>query len=178
MIVSTLFNIVSKFSKTAFLLISLLGSFSLMAQENPPVPITVEVRTARNLDFGSFVAGPTGGSVIVDHSGARTENNDIILLSIGSGAVSSALFDIYANPGTIIYIQDNGESILTNGNGGEIYLTVDSFSTGDRTFVTSAASPQIPNEIFVGGTLRIPANNSGNLPGRYNGTFMLTFIHQ
>jgi hypothetical protein len=178
MIVSTLINIVNRFPKTAFLLISLLGSFSLMAQENPPVPITVEVRTARNLDFGSFVAGSAGGDVIVDYSGTRTYNNDIFLLNMGSGTVSSALFDVFANPGTIVYIQDNGETVLTNGNGGEIYLTVDSFSTGDRTFVTSAASAQIPNEIFVGGTLRIPANNSGNLPGRYNGTFMLTFFHQ
>ncbi len=171
-------SIISSSFKTVFFLLFIVGSFPVIAQENPPVPITVEVRTARNLDFGSFVAGPTGGSVTVDYSGSRTENNDIFLLNIGSGTVSSALFDLYANPGTIIYIQDNGETVLTNGNGGEIYLTVDSFSTGDRTFVTSAASPQIPNEIFVGGTLRIPANNSGNLPGRYNGTFTLTFIHQ
>lgn len=171
-------KIICSSAKKVFLLLFLGATLPLIAQENPPIPIQVEVRTARNLDFGSFVAGPTGGSVIVDHSGARTEKNDIILLTMGSGAVSSALFDIYANPGTIIYIQDNGQTTLTNGNGGEIYLTVDNFSTGERTFVTSAASPQIPNELFVGGTLRIPANNSGNLPGRYNGTFTLTFIHQ
>lgn len=176
MIISNLIKRVRSSSKTALLLLFLLGSFPSFAQENPPIPITVEVRTARNLDFGAFVAGPTGGTVTVDHSGARTDTGDIFLLS--SGTVSSAIFDVFANPGTIVYIQDNGETTLTNGNGGEIYLTVDRFSTGDRTFVTSAASPDLPNEVFVGGTLRIPADTSGNLPGRYNGTFTLTFIHQ
>lgn len=152
----------------------------LQAQENPPIPITVEVRTARNLNFGSFVAGPTGGNVFVDFDGIRTNNGDIFLMTAGSASVSSAIFDVFANPGTIVYIQDNGETTLTNanGNGGEIYLSINSFSTQDRTFVTSAPSADFPNEVFVGGTLRIPGNNTGNLPGSYNGTFTLTFIHQ
>ncbi len=55
---------------------------------------------------------------------------------------------------------------------------LDSFSTGQRTFVTQAPNAQTPNEVFVGGTLTIPADNSGNLPGHYNGTFTLNFIHQ
>lgn len=166
------------FRNTSFLLLLFIFSAEVNAQENPPIPVQVEVRTARNLDFGSFVAEPTGGTVTVDHSGARTDTGDIFLLTMGSASVSSAIFDVFANPGTIVYIQENGETTLTNGNGGEIYLTVNSFSTGDRTFVTSAPSPETPNEVFVGGTLRIPANNSGNLPGRYNGNFTLTFIHQ
>lgn len=146
------------------------------AQENPPIPIKVEVRTARNLNFGSFVVDPMGGTITVDHTGILTNSTDVY--PIGSGGVSSALFDVYANPGTIIHIPEQGETKLTNGNGGEIFLKINSLSTQDRTFVTWEATADVPNEVYVGGTLRIPADNSGNLPGRYNGTFTLTFIHQ
>ena len=178
MIQATTINYRNKVLKVAFLMLFLVGTSSIIAQENPPVPIKVEVRTARNLNFGSFVVDPMGGNLTVDHTGVLTNSTDIFHL--GTGAVNSALFDVYANPGTIVYIQDQGEITLKNqnGNGGIIFLNINSFSTGDRTFVTWEPSADIPNEVFVGGTLRIPADNSGTLSGQYNGTFTLTFIHQ
>ncbi|CAM4208626.1 DUF4402 domain-containing protein [Gillisia limnaea] len=166
------------FYKTSFwLLLFIFSVVQISAQENPPIPIEVEVRTSRNLNFGSFTAGTSGGNVSVSWDGLRTSTGDIVELSAGQ-PVSAALFDVYANPGTIIQIQDFGETVLTNGNGGAIYLTLNSFSTGQRTFVTQTPNAQMPNEIFVGGTLRIPSDNSGNLPGTYFGTFTLNFIHQ
>jgi hypothetical protein len=166
------------FYKTSFwLLLFMFSVVQISAQENPPIPIEVEVRTSRNLNFGSFTAGNSGGNVSVSWNDLRTSTGDIVELNAGQ-PVSAALFDVYANPGTIIQIQDFGETVLTNGNGGAIYLTLDSFSTGQRTFVTQSTNTQIPNEVFVGGTLRIPSDISGNLPGTYSGTFTLTFIHQ
>ncbi|MGA9325876.1 MAG: DUF4402 domain-containing protein [Salegentibacter sp.] len=163
----------SSYLPLVILLVFFFGKVS--AQENPPVPIQVEVRTSRNLDFGSFIAGASGGNVTVDSDGIRTSDGAIFELMLGT--VSSALFDVYANPGTIIQIQDPGEIPLVNASGGEIYLTVNKFSTG-RNFITTAPSADTPNEVFVGGTLRIPADNSGILVGKYNGTFTLTFINQ
>lgn len=148
------------------------------AQENPPIPIQVEVRTSRNLNFGSFTAGNSGGNVTVSYDDQRTVDGDIFELNFGQ-PVSAALFDIYANPGTIIQIEDMGPFTLENqATGLQIQLFINSFSTAQRTFVTQAPNIQVPNEIFVGGTLRIPPDNSGNLPGNYNGTFTLNFIHQ
>lgn len=150
----------------------------LSAQENPPIPISVEVNTARNLNFGSFVAGTAGGNVTVSYDDQRTIDGDIFELNFGQ-PVSAALFDVYANPGTIIQIQDSSSYILVNqSSGAEILLFINSFSTGQRTFVTQAPNAETPNEVFVGGTLQIPADNSGSLPGTYNGTFTLNFIHQ
>jgi hypothetical protein len=167
-----------RFCKKSFwLLLFMFSVVQISAQENPPIPIEVEVRTSRNLNFGSFTAGTSGGNVSVSWDGLRTSTGDIVELSAGQ-PVSAALFDVYANPGTIIQIQDYGETELTNGNGGSIYLTLNSLSTGQRTFVTQSPNTQMPNEIFVGGTLRIPSDNSGNLPGTYFGTFNLNFIHQ
>jgi hypothetical protein len=160
-----------------FGLIFTLFSISAKSQENPPIPIQVEVRTARNLNFGAFTAGTSGGNVSVSWDSQRVVDGDIFELTFG-GPVSSAIFDVYANPGTIIQIQDYGETELNNGSGGIIYLTIDSFSTGQNTFITQMPNNQTTNEVFVGGTLRIPADNSGTLSGKYNGTFTLTFIQQ
>lgn len=167
-----------RFYKTFFLLLLFMFSNGeSKAQENPPVPIQVEVRTARNLNFGSFTAGTIGGNVSVSWDSQRTVSGDIFELNFGE-PISAALFDVYANPGTIIQIQDYGETELDNGSGGIIYLTIDSFSTGQKTFITKMPNAQTPNEVFIGGTLRIPGDNSGTLPGRYQGTFTLDFIHQ
>ncbi len=167
-----------RFYKKPFWLVVFMFFFiETKAQENPPVPIQVEVRTSRNLNFGSFTAGPSGGNVSVSWDSQRAINGDIFELSFGE-PVSAALFDVYANPGTVIHIQSYGETQLTNGNGGTIYLTIDSFSTGQRTFITQSPNTLMANEVFIGGTLRIPGDNSGTLPGRYQGTFTLDFIHQ
>ena len=167
-----------RFYKTTFwLLVFMFSNIETKAQENPPVPIQVEVRTSRNLNFGSFTAGTIGGEVSVSYDSQRTINGDIFELNFGE-PVSAALFDVYANPGTIIHIQDHGETELNNGSGGIIFLRINSFSTGQRTFVTRMPNAQTPNEVFIGGTLRIPGDNSGTLTGKYQGFFTLDFIHQ
>jgi hypothetical protein len=168
----------SLYKETFLLLLLTFSVFEIKAQENPPVPIEVEVRTSRNLNFGSFTAGSAGGNVTVSYDDLRTVNGDIVELNFGE-PVSAALFDVYANPGTIIQIETLGDYILLNQDtGAEIKLTINSFSTGHRTFVTQAANAQVPNEVFIGGTLTIPPDNSGTLPGTYFGNFTLTFIHQ
>ncbi|MBZ9729013.1 DUF4402 domain-containing protein [Salegentibacter sp. JZCK2] len=167
------------FYKTSFwLLLFMCSIVEITAQENPPIPIEVEVRTSRNLNFGSFTAGSAGGNVTVSYDDQRTVDGDIFELNFGQ-PVSAALFDVYANPGTIIQIEDMGSYPLINQDTGiEIQMLINSFSTGQRTFVTQAPNAQTPNEVFVGGTLQIPPDNSGNLPGTYFGTFTLNFIHQ
>ncbi|MGM0932629.1 MAG: DUF4402 domain-containing protein [Bacteroidota bacterium] len=146
----------------------------LSAQENPPIPISVEVNTARNLNFGAFTVGTTGGTLSVSYDDILTPNLDVFPMNIG-GDASAALFDVTANPGTIISIRTPGEIKLTGSNGGQIYLNIDSFSTG-QTFVTTAHPPMV-NEVYIGGTLTIPGHTE-NLTGTYNGSFTLEFIHQ
>ncbi|NJX17622.1 DUF4402 domain-containing protein, partial [Tamlana crocina] len=59
----------------------LLMSFSgVFAQENPPIPIEVEVRNAQFLNFGKFTVGPAGGTVVIDPLGSRSYTGDLYLL--------------------------------------------------------------------------------------------------
>ena len=151
-----------------------LNSFFISAQENPPIPIAVEVNTSQFLNFGAFTVGTSGGSLTVDYDGNHVATGEIIPLNLGPTR-SPALFDLTANPGTIIQINAPTNVELTGSSGGTIYLDIDSFSTG-QTFITTA-SPPGTNPIYVGGTLRIDSEVSAP-PGKYQGTFTLTFIHQ
>ena len=146
----------------------------MYSQENPPIPIEVKVRTARFLNFGSFTIGNSGGTVIVDPNGQRTKTGDVILLNLGS-TVSSAMYEVTANPGTLITISHDLNFVLSGSNGD--YVNVDNLTYSvNKTFITTAASTSI-NEIEVGGTLNV-GNLSYNRPGAYSGTITLTFIQQ
>ncbi len=157
-----------------FGLIFIVFSISAKAQENPPIPVQVEVNTARFLNFGSFTTGISGGTVIVNSNGTRTATGDVVLLNMGE-QFSAALFDVTANPGTIIQIQPQSSITLTGSNSGSMTLSIDSYSTG-QTFITTA-SPPFANPVDVGGTLSV-GDSSANPPGQYSGTFTLTFIQQ
>ena len=148
---------------------------TLKAQENPPIPVAVEVRNAQFLNFGSFTVGPSGGTVSVGFNGERNSTGDIHLLNIGSSGVSFAIFDVYANPGTILQIQYPTAVQLVGPSGSNVTLRIDpdrEIETG-RIFITNVN----PHAVYVGGTLYIPSGDAAP-PGPYNGSFSLTFIHQ
>lgn len=160
-------------TKAIFLmLIFLIITCKMFSQENPPIPIKVSVNTSQYLNFGSFTTGYSGGTVTVDHTGARTKTGDIVLLHFGE-TESSALFEVKANPGTIISIMHNSNIPLLGTNGGEIYLNLNSYSTG-KTFITTA-SPPATNPVYIGGTISV---GSDETPGYYNGQIFITFIQQ
>lgn len=142
--------------------------------ENPPIPVKVEVNTARWLNFGAFTTGISGGTVVVNHLGNRTSTGDITLLNLGA-THTSAMFDVTAIPGSVIQISAPVNVSLTGSNGGVIYLDIDSFSTGQVFIHTGNANT--PTSVEVGGTLKV-ADPGANPSGRYNGTFTLTFINQ
>jgi hypothetical protein len=144
------------------------------AQENPPIPINVEVSTAQFLNFGSFAVGSSVGSVTVDSYGTRSFTGDVILLNTGA-TVSPALFDVYANPGTLINIAHASSFTLLGTSGQTIELNIDDYSTG-KTFITTMNS-SLPNPVYIGGTLNL-GPISANGPGAYSGTFSITFIQE
>jgi hypothetical protein len=146
---------------------------SVSAQEMPPRPITVTVITSQNLSFGNFAQGALGGTVSVTSSGMRSWSGNIILLN--GGSVSPALFDVVANPGTLITIVNGSDVSLNGSNGGTLMLHIGTSSTGSP-FITAAARPS-PTHVYIGGTLTV-GNPGANPPGDYSGTFQITFVQQ
>jgi hypothetical protein len=144
------------------------------AQELPPRPISVYVNPAQGLNFGAFYHGNTGGSVIIYPDGSRSVTGDVIQANIGI-LYSPALFEIEANPGTLISILNGPDVVLTGSNGGTMTLHIGS---ADPVFplVTSALPPD-RTLVSIGGTLTV-GNSLANPPGNYSGTFSVTFIQE
>ncbi len=162
-------------TKAITLLILLLLTLSSLvkAQEPPPRPVVINV-TAQTLSFGAFAHGTVGGTVSISSGGIRSSTGDIILLSLGY-PYSTTLYEVIANPGTIITIMNGPNVTLPGSNGGSITLTIGA-SDPVSPFVTSTPPP-LPTYLNVGGTISI-GNTAANPPGDYSGTYDITFVQQ
>jgi hypothetical protein len=162
---------------TVLLLIVIFSSFMaagrLLGQEPPPRPITITV-SPQGLSFGAFTHGAVGGSVIIYPDGTRDRTGDVILLNFGF-TYSAALYEIDANPGTIINILNGPDATLTRAGGGTMTLQVGT-SFPVAPFVTTAIPPA-KTSFYMGATLTVGSPLS-NPPGSYSGTFNITFIQE
>jgi hypothetical protein len=150
------------------------GALAVQAQVNPPRPLSIYVNPAQGLNFGAFFLGPTGGSVIIYPNGSRSTTGSIIQAGLGY-SFSAALFEVNAEPGTLVTIMNGPDVTLNGSNGGTVTLHIGSPSTGSP-FVTTAVPPAQTSE-SIGGTLTI-GNPLASPAGNYSGTFSVTFFQQ
>jgi hypothetical protein len=143
-------------------------------QELPPRPISVYVNPAQGLNFGAFYHGNTGGNVFIYANGSRSVTGDVIQANMGA-LYSPALFEIEANPGTLISILNGPDVILSGSNGGTMTLHIGNASPGTPLITT--ALPPDRTLVSIGGTLTV-GNSLANPPGNYSGTFSVTFIQE
>lgn len=152
------------------------GFFSVVsAQEDPPRPIVVTVNSSQHLSFGAFSHGATGGTVTVNPDESRSSTGDIFLLNMGY-VYSAALFDIQANPGTVISIVNGPDVTLTGSNGGTLLLHIGT-SLPASPFATTVPWPTV-TQVRIGGTLTVSGNPLANPPGNYTGSYSVTFIQE
>ncbi|MDP1622168.1 MAG: DUF4402 domain-containing protein [Bacteroidales bacterium] len=142
------------------------------AQEMPPKPVSVSF--IRNLNFGAFSTGSSGGSVIVYPSGSRTSTNDVILINFGY-LYYPAIFELEGNPGTVIHLLAGSPAILNGNQGGTMTMTI-----GDADPFSPFILPLSTNGILqvnIGGILTV-GYPVANPPGYYNGAFNIMFIQE
>ena len=142
-------------------------------QELPPRPITVTVSLVQNLSFGAFYHIGTG-SVIIYPDGSRSSTGGVVLLSMGY-SFNSGLYDVVANLGTLITIQNGPDVLLTGSNGGSMTLRIEASDPSSPFIITT--TPPAATQVRIGGTL-IVGNTGANPPGNYSGTFNVTFIQE
>jgi hypothetical protein len=159
------------FSVTVLLISNILN---VNGQELPPRPMTVTVHMLQNLSFGAFYQGSSGGSVIISTSGSRSSTGDVVLLGMGY-SFSAVLYDVVANPGTLVTINNGANATLTGSNGGSMTLVIGVASPASPFVVTT--TPPTATQVSIGGTLNV-GNPVANPPGIYSGTFNVTFIQQ
>lgn len=142
--------------------------------EAPPRPIKVYARPLQGLMFGAFYQGQAGGTIKVDAYGSRSVTGDIIQMNLGK-PFSPAIFDVDANPGTLVNILNGPDVILTGSNGGTIKLHLEESDKGSP-FIATAIPPSF-TELRIGGTLII-GPPAANPPGEYSGTFSVIFNNE
>jgi hypothetical protein len=151
----------------------LLGSREVSAQEPPPRPIRINA-TAQGLSFGAFYLGASGGTVIIDPAGARTTTGDVVPVGLGI-PVSAALFEVRAHRGTVVGILFGPAGFLTGTPSGSMTLRIDS-SNPTSPFV-STVNFSVPIPLYIGGTLTV-GNSAANPPGSYTGIFEITIVRE
>lgn len=152
----------------------LLASFSARGQEQPPRPIKIYVNPAQGLIFGAFFEGPIGGTVILNPDGSRSVTGSIVQANLGY-PFSPAIFEVDANPGTLVSILNGPDVTLTGSNGGTLALHIGTSSTGSPFIAT--ATPPARTIVRIGGTLTV-GPPIANPPGNYSGVFSVTFIQE
>ena len=165
---SVLRKITVKLSLSVMIL--LICPFSAVSQEPPPRPVIAT--TVQNLAFGVFYQGVAGGSVTIDAAGTRTAGGSVVLLS--SGAFSVAVFNVRANPGTVISFLKPLSS-LTDGSGNTMTLQIDDTNPSTPFVTTNPYS--LPTPVSMGGILTV-GSPAVNPPGNYSGTFDIIFIQE
>ncbi|AMR30108.1 hypothetical protein A0256_01085 [Mucilaginibacter sp. PAMC 26640] len=161
-----------------FILLGVLIMMSLSSlsqtPENPPRPLTLFVNPALSLNFGSFYQGASGGTITIYPNGLRSSTGSVVLTNMGF-SFSPAVFEVDAEPGTIVTLSNGPDVSLTGSNGGFMILHIGS-SDPSSPIVTRVKSPD-RTEIRIGGVLTV-ANPLANPPGNYSGTFSVIFIQQ
>lgn len=146
--------------------------FSAQAQEDPPRPL--QVTTYQNLSFGAIIQGTIGGQVIIDPQGSRSVSGDIIPVNMGY-SYYPAIFEVEANPGSLITILNGPDIILNGNNGGTLTLHIGN-SIPSSPFVNTK-NPPFNTQVRIGGTLYV-GTSLDNPAGNYIGYFSVTFIQQ
>jgi Domain of unknown function (DUF4402) len=149
------------------------ATVNINAQEPPPRPIRIN-STAQILSFGAFYHGASGGTVIIEPSGARSSTGDVVLLSLGY-SYSAALFEVRASRGTVISILKGPDVMLTGIPSGSMSLRIG--NTNPTSPFVSNVNFNIIIPLYVGGTLTV-GNSAANPPGTYTGSFYITLVRE
>ena len=130
----------------------------------------IAISNTQALAFGKFVAG-SGGSVIINASGARSATGGVFLVPSGGGAV--AQFSVTGNPNAAyaITLPADGVVTLTIAGGGSA-MAVNSFVSNPASAGTLGGGGA--QTLKAGAALTVGA---GQAAGNYSGTFEVIVVY-
>jgi hypothetical protein len=152
---------------------------STTASASAKVMIPISITKASDLSVGKFVAGASGGTVVIDTAGAATKTGSVVLVGAGTTAAS---FTIGGEPGTAYTITMDSSATLTNtaGSGGEtmaLTLQSDLGGTGGSSGTVSSGTLSAggAQSVYVGGSLDVAGSQ---VPGDYVGSIAVAVDYQ
>ncbi|MGA7617407.1 MAG: DUF4402 domain-containing protein [Thermoanaerobaculia bacterium] len=130
-------------------------------------PSAISITNDSALNFGSFIVGPSAGTVTVAPDGTRTVSG---VIPIATGSFNAASFTVtVSGSGNPHYLITIPAGLTLTGPGGAT-MSVDTFLSNPA--ISGIASPPARQDtLAIGATLRINANQQS---GAYNGVFPVT----
>jgi len=136
--------------------------------------LSIVVSASVGLNFGTFTAGPAGGTVVMTPSGARSVTGSVSLVG-GAGLESPANFSVSGSTAVAMDVSVTSPAFpITNGTD---TMTVNAFNlvadgAGPANTITLAANP---STFALGATLNV---NAGQGSGVYVGNYVLSVNYQ
>jgi hypothetical protein len=137
---------------------ALAASTNATATATVIVPMTITAGTA--LNFGTFAANSTGGTVVITTGGARSATGSVALSSTTPGVAGS--FNVTGNASSTFAITGPGPFNVSSGANTMAVTLTGLAATGTLAGGTAT--------ILVPGTLAVGANQA---PGSYTGTYAM-----
>lgn len=122
------------------------------------VPISISAGTA--LNFGTFAANSTGGTVVITTANARSATGSVALSATTPGVAGT--FTVTGNAGSTFAITNPGAFNVTSGANTMSVSLTGLASTG--TLTAGTATIQVPGTLTVG---------ASQAPGSYSGTYAM-----
>ncbi|WP_224984178.1 DUF4402 domain-containing protein [Geomonas agri] len=126
------------------------------------VVLPVTITKVTDLNFGRFMSGGTGGSVVVDTAGAQSVTGGVTTTAALGGTATAATFTISGEPTSTYAVTFPAQTPLTGPGTSMIIGTFTMDSSG--TLNTFGAAPET---LSVGATLTVGASQAS---GAYSGT--------
>jgi len=130
---------------------------------------TGNVTNTRALSYGRFVAN-TGGTIILNTAGARSQTGGVVLLA--SGTFTSAAFSLTeSGTGKAVGFTTITLPVSATMTSGANTMTISNFVSDPTNTVLGTGK----NSVQVGATLTVAPNQA---PGNYSGNFVVTVNYQ
>ena len=152
-------------------LLFIISVSGIYAQEMPPRPMTVSM--VQDMSFGAFSPGDSGGDITLSPFGLRISSGSVILVNLAY-PYFEAIFEVDANPGTLVSLLFT-TTVITGNNGGSMLLQTGG-SEPASPFVATAIPPG-KTQIHIGGKLTV-GNPLANPAGNYSGVFPIIFVQE
>lgn len=122
----------------------------------------ISITKASDLNFGTFVAGETSGTITMTPSGTISTGGGVT--EISGGDISAATFTVAGEMGQSYAITLPSSDVILRGFTEGEFVTLNTFTSNP----TNTGVIGTDTTIAVGGTLTVPANSEA---ATYTGTF-------
>jgi len=152
---------------------SLAAATSTSASAAATVMVPIAISKTTDLAFGKFAVGSTGGTLLLNTSGALTPSADVTL---GGGTPAAAVFHITGETGANYGITSPDVTLSDGASHSMALALVTGFATGVNSGVVSSSTIAAGGQdLYVGGTLTVGASQ---VAGTYTGTVAVSVQYQ